>query len=35
MYSSGFFGIFIKRDKTQDLTIKVDDVGYWKNPTVK
>jgi len=35
MYSSGYFGIFIKRDKTENLTINVDDVGYWKNPTVK
>lgn len=35
MYSSGFFGIFIKRDKTTDLTIAVDDVGYWLNPTIK
>ena len=35
MYSSGFFGIFIKRDKTADLTIAVDDVGYWLDPTIK
>ena len=35
MYSSGFFGIFIKRDKTEDLTIAIDDVNYWLDPTIK
>jgi hypothetical protein len=35
MYSTGFFGIYLKRDKTADLTVYVDDVGYWINPTIK
>jgi len=35
MYSSGYFGIFLKREKTDDLTIYVDDVGYWIDPTIK
>jgi hypothetical protein len=34
-YSSGYFGVFIKREKTENLTVYVDDVKYWANPTEK
>jgi outer membrane murein-binding lipoprotein Lpp len=28
-YESGFFGMYINRDKTENLTINVDRVSYW------
>jgi hypothetical protein len=31
----GYFGVFINRDKTKDLTIKVDQVRYWADPEIK
>jgi hypothetical protein len=31
-FTSGFFGLYVKRDKTQDLTIFVDSVSYWTDP---
>jgi hypothetical protein len=34
-YSAGYFGIYLNRDKTENLTIYVDDVKYWDNPTVQ
>ena len=32
-YPEGFFGLFINRDKTENLTINVDQVSYWIDPT--
>ncbi len=34
-YSAGYFGIYLNRDKTENMTIYVDDVKYWDNPTVQ
>lgn len=34
-YASGFFGLFINRDNTKDLTVKVDQVRYWTDPKIK
>ena len=34
-FSDGYFGVFINRDNTEDLTIYMDDVKYWLDPTVK
>lgn len=31
----GYFGVFINRDKTKDLTVKVDQVRYWADPEIK
>jgi len=31
-YAEGFFGLFINRDNTENLTINVDQVSYWTNP---
>ena len=35
IYASGFFGMFINRDNTKDLTVKVEQVRYWVNPVIK
>jgi len=35
VYASGFFGMFINRDNTKDLTVKVEQVRYWVNPVIK
>ncbi len=34
-YPSGFFGVFINRDNTKDLTVYVDQVRYWSDPEIK
>jgi len=31
-YAEGFFGLFINRDYTENLTINVDKVSYWTDP---
>jgi hypothetical protein len=31
-YSSGYFGIFVGSDVTDQLTIKIDQMSYWDNP---
>ncbi len=31
-YMEGFFGLFINRDHTENLTINVDQVSYWTDP---
>ncbi|MCD6355805.1 MAG: hypothetical protein J7L66_00850 [Anaerolineaceae bacterium] len=31
-YGAGFFGIYINRDKTENLTVTVDKVSYWLDP---
>jgi hypothetical protein len=32
-FSSGSFGIFIDPDTTQNLTVRIDEMSYWNNPT--
>ena len=32
-YDQGFFGLFINRDNTENLTINIDRVSYWTDPT--
>ncbi len=34
-FSQGYFGVFINRDKTKDLTVYVDQVRYWADPEIK
>ena len=34
-YDEGFFGIYINRDNTENLTIHVDNVRYWIDPIAK
>lgn len=34
-FEKGFFGIYLNADKSDDLTIYVDDVKYWVDPEVK
>ena len=34
-YSTGFFGLYINRDKTEKLNILVDSVSYWVDPQEK
>ncbi len=34
-YETGYFGIFSDRDKTKDLTVKIDQVRYWAEPVIK
>jgi hypothetical protein len=34
-FNQGYFGVFINRDKTKDLSVKVDQVRYWVNPEIK
>ena len=31
-YTDGFFGLYINRDKTENLNILVDTVSYWTDP---
>ena len=31
-YPEGYFGIFINSEETDNFTIHVDDVSYWRNP---
>jgi len=31
-YTEGFFGLYINRDYTENLTINVDQVSYWTDP---
>lgn len=31
-YSEGFFGMYINRDYTENLTINIDKVSYWTDP---
>lgn len=33
-YASGYFGVFINREKTEDYTIFVDQVSYWLDPEI-
>lgn len=32
-YASGFFGVFVGSDVTDQLTIEIDEMSYWTNPT--
>ena len=34
-YPSGFFGLFVNRDNTKDLTVYADQVRYWTDPVIK
>lgn len=34
-FEKGYFGIYLNADKSDDLTIYVDDVKYWVDPEVK
>ena len=34
-FSKGYFGVFVNRDKTADLTISVDQARYWADPELK
>ena len=34
-YEQGFFGMFINRDNTEELTIHVDNVKFWVDPQEK
>lgn len=31
-YTSGYFGLYINRDQTENLTVYVDSVSYWTDP---
>jgi len=31
-YASGYFGLFVGSDNTENLTIQVDEMSYWENP---
>jgi len=31
-YAEGFFGLYVNRDITENLTIVVDKVSYWTDP---
>lgn len=31
-FEKGYFGVFVGSDKTENLTIKVDNMAYWENP---
>ncbi len=33
MFSQGYFGVFIGARETENLTVRVDQVRYWDNPT--
>ena len=35
VYAEGFFGLYVNRDKTENLTIIVDKVSYWTDPQEK
>ena len=32
LYPSGYFGIFVGSDVTEDLTVYVDEMSYWLDP---
>ena len=32
-YANGYFGVFINQDNTPNMTLLVDQMSYWKNPT--
>jgi hypothetical protein len=32
-YPSGYFGVFVGADNTERLTIMIDEMAYWENPT--
>ncbi len=32
-FAKGFFGVFVGARETQDMTIRVDQIRYWDNPT--
>ena len=34
-YAEGFFGLFVNRDRTENLAINVDKVSYWSDPQEK
>ena len=34
-FSKGFFGVYLDGDKTDDLTVYVDDVMFWENPEIQ
>jgi len=34
-YAEGFFGLYVNRDKTENLAIVVDKVSYWTDPLEK
>jgi hypothetical protein len=34
-FSRGYFGVYLDGDKTDDLTIYVDDVMFWENPEIQ
>ena len=34
-YAEGFFGLYVNRDKTENLAIIVDKVSYWTDPLEK
>jgi hypothetical protein len=31
-FSSGYFGVFVGADQTNNLTVRVEDMAYWENP---
>jgi hypothetical protein len=33
LYPGGYFGVFVNQDYTPLLTLRVDQMGYWKNPS--
>ena len=34
-FTKGYFGLYINRDKTENLTVYVDKVAYWADPAEK
>jgi len=34
-FTAGYFGVYINRDKTEKLTVFVDNAKYWLKPTAK
>ncbi|NMB90829.1 MAG: hypothetical protein GYA17_20910 [Chloroflexi bacterium] len=32
-YPSGYFGVFVDPDQTQNFTVYIDEMSYWTNPT--
>lgn len=32
-FANGYFGVFINQDNTPNMTLLVDQMSYWKNPT--
>ena len=33
-FSQGYFGVFLGSDVTENLTVKIQEVSYWDNPTL-